>query len=109
MDWPEAHYHLIDKDNPVCEGLTLLPTPGHTPGHLSALVTFPDGRSVVLAADAINRISEPDEGFADAALPKAAMASFHRLRDTALQTGAEMIYGHEPSQWPLLPKGPRPW
>lgn len=109
MDWPAARYHLIDTETPVCEGLTLIPTPGHTPGHLSALVTLPDERSVVLAADAINRISEPAEGFADAVDPKAAMASFHRLTEIARQTGAEMIYGHEPSQWPLLPKAPGPW
>ncbi|MBL9053179.1 MAG: N-acyl homoserine lactonase family protein [Tabrizicola sp.] len=109
MDWPKARYHLIDSDTPVCAGLTLLPTPGHTPGHLSALVSLPDGRAVILAADAINRISEPDEGFADAADPAAAMVSFHRLQDIQRRTGAEVIYGHEPSQWPLLPKAPTPW
>lgn len=109
MDWPETTYHLIDAETPICEGLTLIPTPGHTPGHLSALVTLPDGRTVILAADAINRISEPDEGFADAVDPAAAMDSFHRLADLAHQTGAEIIYGHEPTQWPHLPKAPRPW
>lgn len=109
LDWPKASYHLIDTYTPVCEGLTLIPTPGHTAGHLSALVTLPDGRAVILAADAINRISEPDEGFADAVDPAAAMASFHRLTEVARQTGAGMIYGHEPSQWPSLPKAPTPW
>lgn len=109
MDWTDARYHLIDAETPVCDGLTLIPTPGHTPGHLSALVTLPDGRAVLLVADAINRISEPDEGFGDAVDPVAAMESFHRLQDIQRQYGAEMIYGHEPSQWPLLPKAPRPW
>ena len=71
MDWPEARSHLIDAETEVCEGLTLIPTPGHTPGHLSALVTLPDGRAVVLVADAINRISEPAEGFADRLVAKA--------------------------------------
>lgn len=109
MDWPAARYQLIDGAALVCEGLLLIPTPGHTPGHLSALVTLPDGRSLVLAADAINRRSEPGEGFADADDPKAAMASFHRLSEIASRTGAEVIYGHEPAQWPALPKAPRPW
>ncbi|HMS94398.1 MAG TPA: hypothetical protein PKA03_04125, partial [Tabrizicola sp.] len=54
-------------------------------------------------------ISEPAEGFADAVDPAAAMASFHRLQDIQRRTGAEVIYGHEPSQWPLLPKAPTPW
>ncbi len=109
MDWPEARYHLIDRDTPVCEGLTLLPTPGHTPGHLSALVMLPDGRAVLLAADAINRASELDEGFADAVDPAAAMTSYHRLTALAAEQRAEIIYGHEPSQWPNLPKAPQPW
>jgi len=109
MDWPKARYHLIDADTPVCEGLTLIPTPGHTPGHLSALVRLPDGRAALLAADAINRASEPAEGFADAVFPAAAMASYHRLTALAAEQRAEIIYGHEPAQWPHLPKAPQPW
>ncbi|NHB76532.1 N-acyl homoserine lactonase family protein [Rhodobacter calidifons] len=106
--WPDTTYHRIDTDTAVCEGLTLIPTPGHTPGHLSALVALPDGRRVILAADAINRASEPAEAFADAMDPAAAQASAARLM--ALVTpGTTLIYGHEPAQWPLLPKAPRPW
>lgn len=108
MDWPDATYHLIDADTPVCEGLTLIPTPGHSAGHLSALVTLPDGRSVILAADAINRASEPAEGFADADDPAAAQASANYLLSLA-PPEAILIYGHEPAQWPLLPKAPQPW
>ncbi|MBL9050657.1 MAG: N-acyl homoserine lactonase family protein [Tabrizicola sp.] len=108
MDWPKATYHLIDSDTPVCVGLTLIPTPGHTAGHLSALVTLPDGRSVILAADAINRVSEPAEGFADADNSAAAQASVNYLLSLA-PPEALLIYGHEPAQWPVLPKAPQPW
>jgi N-acyl homoserine lactone hydrolase len=105
IDWPKATYHLIDADTPVCEGLTLIPTPGHTPGHLSAILDLPETGRVILAADAINRASEPAEGFADATDPVAAHASARRL----LALGgpeALLIYGHEPSQWPTLRKAP---
>jgi N-acyl homoserine lactone hydrolase len=105
MDWPKAAYHLIDTDAPVCDGLTLILTPGHTPGHLSAIVTLPDGQRLILAADAINRASEPDEGYADAADPVTARASADRLLALGGQD-ATLIYGHEPSQWPGLPKAP---
>lgn len=108
IPWPEATYHLIDADTPVCEGLTLIPTPGHTPGHLSALVDLPDGRRVILAVDAINRASEPAERFADSMDPVASQASFARLQ-SLMTPGATLIYGHEPTQWPVLPKAPRPW
>lgn len=107
MEWPEARYRTITGQTAFCEGVTLLPTPGHTPGHLSAHMTLPDGRQVILAADAINRISEPAEGFADAKHPARAMDSYHLLGRLARDTGAAMIYGHEPSQWPDLPKAPQ--
>lgn len=108
IPWPQTTYHLIDADTPACEGLTLIPTPGHTPGHLSALVALPNGRHVILAADAINRASEPDEGFADAADPLAARASAEHLLSLA-PPDAVLIYGHEPAQWPRLPKAPQSW
>ena len=108
IPWPAATYHLIDADTPVCVGLTLILSPGHTPGHLSALLTLPDNRHVILAADAINRASEPAESFADADDPETARASADRLLSLA-PPDALLIYGHEPSQWPKLPKAPQPW
>jgi N-acyl homoserine lactone hydrolase len=104
LDWPNAAYHLIDTDTSVCEGLTLIPTPGHTPGHLSAILDLPETGGVILAADAINRASEPDEGFVDAVDPAAARASADRL--LALAPGALLIWGHDPAQWPRLRKAP---
>jgi N-acyl homoserine lactone hydrolase len=106
MDWPDARYHLIDTDTPVCKGLMLVPTPGHTPGHLSAILDLPQTGRVILAADAINRASEPAEGFSDAHDPEAARSSADRL---LAQGGPEalVIYGHEPTQWPGLRKAPK--
>jgi N-acyl homoserine lactone hydrolase len=104
LDWPDARYHLIDRDTPVCDGLTLIPTPGHTPGHLSAVLNLPETGPVILAADAINRASEPGEGFPDAVDPVAAKASADRL--LALAPDALLIWGHDPAQWPGLRKSP---
>ncbi|MCX7287266.1 MAG: MBL fold metallo-hydrolase [Rhodobacterales bacterium] len=104
MDWPDAAYTLIDTDTRVCHGLTLIPTPGHTPGHLSAILDLPETGRVILAADAINRASEPGEGFADALDPAAAKASADRL--LALAPGGLLIFGHDPAQWPTLRKAP---
>jgi N-acyl homoserine lactone hydrolase len=104
MDWPAADYRLIDGDTPVCQGLSLIPTPGHTPGHLSAILELPATGPVILAADAINRTSEPGEGFTDAADPAAARASADRL--LALAPGGFLIYGHDPAQWLTLRKAP---
>lgn len=104
LPWPDARYHLIDGDVPVCEGLTLIPTPGHTPGHLSAVLHLPETGTVILAADAINRASEPDEDFADAVDPAASRTSADRL--LSLAPGGFLIWGHDPAQWPTLRKAP---
>jgi len=106
--WPDATYQPIETDTPVCEGLTLIPTPGHTAGHLSAIARLPDKRAAILAADAINRASEPAEGFSDADDPATAKSSADRLLSLA-PPDALLIYGHEPSQWPTLPKAPQAW
>lgn len=102
MAWPEARHILISDDTPVCDGLTLIPTPGHTPGHLSAILALPCTGPVILAADAINRASEPAEHFADAQDPDAARASADRL----LAMPGLLIYGHDPAQWQSLRKAP---
>lgn len=109
MNWPRSEYLTIGAETELCQGITLIPTPGHTPGHMSAHLGLPDGRQIILAADAINRISEADEGFADAKDPGQAMQSYRLLMARAQATGAVIIYGHEPRQWPDLPKAPVPY
>lgn len=104
--WPETTYQTITADRTVCAGVTALPTPGHTPGHLSLSLVFPSGREVILAADAINRESEPAEGYSDAMDRTAAAASGARLLALQAARGAWLIWGHDPAQWPALPKAP---
>lgn len=102
IDWPPARYRLVDRPTWICRGLLAIPTPGHTPGHMSVLVRAPDGW-VMLAQDAINRLSEPDEGYPDAMDPDMARRSGTRLIRLARRRGARLICGHEPAD---LPAGP---
>ena len=44
---------LVDGETEYLPGITLLPTPGHTPGHQSLLVDLPDGRRLFYAADLV--------------------------------------------------------
>lgn len=102
LAWPAARYRTITRATEVCTGLRLIPTPGHTPGHLSVLAKLPGAR-LVLAADAINRASEPGEGFPDAMDQVAAATSARRLLRLARREGAEVIFGHDPAQALTLP------
>lgn len=108
IDWPEVETHLVNAETQLCTGVTLVPTPGHTPGHLSLVLTPASGGPVILAVDAINRATEPAEGFSDAEDPATARASADRLMALQRQTGARLIYGHDPAQWPGLAKAPLP-
>ncbi|MCB6179198.1 MBL fold metallo-hydrolase [Rhodobacter sp. Har01] len=105
-DWPDVPTLRIDGETRLCDGITLLPTPGHTPGHLSLLLELPGAAPILLAADAINRHSEPAEGFPDAEDPQTARASADRLLRLVSDRGARLVCGHEPADWPALPKAP---
>lgn len=106
LAWPQVETRRITEQTTLCGGLTVIPTPGHTPGHLSVLLTLPQTGPIILAADAINRASEPDERFADAADPATATRSAAHLLALQAQTSALLIYGHDPAQWPGLRKAP---
>ena len=108
FDWPAVETLRVEAEMDLCQGLRLIPTPGHTQGHLSLLVTPPESRPLLLTADAINRASEPAEGFPDAMDSAQARTSAQRLAAVQRETGAKMIFGHDPDQWRSLPKAPLP-
>lgn len=54
---PIAQRRLLDGDFEVAQGVTILATPGHTPGHQSVLIESTVGR-VVLAGQAVWRLRE---------------------------------------------------
>jgi N-acyl homoserine lactone hydrolase len=79
-------------------GLTLLSTPGHTPGHQSAVVELPRSGTCVLPFDA----GDLQENFDLEILPGesvddvAAMASILRLKAVTAQSAGRMILFHDP-------------
>jgi N-acyl homoserine lactone hydrolase len=106
MDWPAADYRPIDGDTPLCGGLALLSTPGHSPGHLSLMLDLPRTGAVILTGDAISRPAEPDEGMKGSWDEALALHHARRLQSLARDRGALLVYGHCPAQWPGLRKAP---
>lgn len=108
MSWPEdASYQLIDVDTEIAPGVTLLVTPGHSPGHLAVKARLTRTGTVILAGDAINRAEELETGVnSGASDPEAARESARRLVGMARDEGAFLIYGHDPEQWKTLRKAP---
>jgi N-acyl homoserine lactone hydrolase len=106
MDWPDRRYVTVTEDVTLAPGLRLLAVPGHVPGQLALLVHLPETGPVLITGDAISRPAEIGEGFDTALDPVLARHSAARLMALAAQTGAFVIYGHAPDQWPLLKKAP---
>ena len=57
VDAPGLSYELLDGEAEVAPGLTLIPTPGHAPGHQSLVIETPNG-TVVLAGQAVQSRAE---------------------------------------------------
>jgi glyoxylase-like metal-dependent hydrolase (beta-lactamase superfamily II) len=80
----ESRVELVDGETTVMPGIAMIPTPGHTPGHCSFLVTSGTERAVILG-DAIHcplQITHPEWEFSSDANPRAAQnAREHLLRE----------------------------
>jgi N-acyl homoserine lactone hydrolase len=99
LDWPDAEYRLVEADVEIVPGLRLLETPGHSPGHLSALVRLGETGPVLLAVDAISRRAELERTFnAGAWNEPLALESQRRLAELAQREQAWLVFGHDPDQ-----------
>ena len=108
MDWPaEGRCRLVDGDEELVAGVTLLATPGHSPGHLSLLVRLRESGVVVLACDAISREAELASGINGGASDnEAAGRSTERLLELVRRDEALLVYGHDPVQTGTLRRAP---
>ena len=107
IDWPEEQVYIeVEGDVELFPGLTLLETPGHTPGQMSLLVDLPDSGAVILASDTISRPEELEGRFEGYWRAELAEKSARRLMSLAAERDAFVIFGHCPEQWPTLKKIP---
>ena len=108
---PGIAWEVIDGDFEVMPGLSLLFTPGHTPGHQSALLVLPDGPPVILAAD----VGDLLQNFREERLPgeaaddAVALASLRRLSSLEQSLGARMLLTHDPEQIRTIRLAPLPY
>ena len=48
VDFPDARYEAVEGDREIVEGVSVLATPGHTPGHQSVTVRVGDGLVLIV-------------------------------------------------------------
>jgi N-acyl homoserine lactone hydrolase len=107
FDGPGVQFQPIAGDYELAPGVQLLETPGHMPGHLSLLVRLPQTGPFLFTVDAVytealwnsNRLGANRN-------EQEARQSMDRLRQIARETGARVIFGHDPKQWATLRHAP---
>jgi N-acyl homoserine lactone hydrolase len=72
VDFPEASYEAVEGDREIVEGVSVLATPGHTPGHQSVTVRTGDGLVLI-----VGQAAQDARAFATGP----ADASIERLRE----------------------------
>ncbi|MFD0147848.1 MBL fold metallo-hydrolase [Streptomyces sp. NPDC055721] len=92
-------------------GVTLLPTPGHTPGHQSVLVEHPGGRDVLVTGDLLVhavQLADPAVAYAHERDPATARASREELLARAAERGAVLATAHLTRPFVEAPEVPSP-
>jgi N-acyl homoserine lactone hydrolase len=92
VEFPEARYELVDGEHELLPGLRVIPTPGHTAGHQSAILETRQGL-VLLAGQAVQDRAEWDSGVLADALTE---ASYERLRGL---NPSQVFFGHDEASW----------
>jgi glyoxylase-like metal-dependent hydrolase (beta-lactamase superfamily II) len=88
------------EDESLPPGLQIMPTPGHTPHHVSVLVAGP--RPTILAGDTV--LSEDGHAKTRTMIPYS-RALFEASRERVLQAGALIVPGHGPAFLPRSAAG----
>ena len=105
IDFPGARYEQIAGDHEPFEGIRVVATPGHTPGHQSLVVETEEGLAVICGQAAYTAgewagDADPWEGRSRAPDQTSYDRSLERLR--ALEP-VRVFFGHDRLQWTAPP------
>ena len=97
FDYPLG-YRLIEGDCEICEGVYVLATPGHTPGHQSVAIRFENGNHLIVCGDAVYTYRNLEE-----AIPpgncfdyQMAILSLYKIGTLRKLLNSEILPSHEP-------------
>jgi N-acyl homoserine lactone hydrolase len=107
IDFP-LNYECREGDQILLPGISLIKTPGHTPGHQSVIVKTTSGNFYIFTGDAINTKENLDRGVLSSNnwSNAAALDSTHRLVHLSNLLGAPLMHSHDIVQWNNYKKAP---
>lgn len=110
LDQPGLEWRAIDGELDLFGdgAIRLIPTPGHSAGHMSLLLELEETGPVLITADAAD-----NRGQWDGLLPPRSLSSredaersLEHLRRLAQETDALVVFGHDPENWSGLRHAP---
>ena len=108
FDLPGYTWRLLDGDDEIAPGVTVLRTDGHTPGHQSLMVELPDRGPVILTGDACYWHEQVEKERVPGVVwnPTLALHSIKRIKTLARLTGARVYPSHDPEFWKTVKQAP---
>lgn len=100
-DYEGIDFELVDGDAEIAPGVSVIETPGHTWGTMSLRVDLPESGTKIFTSDAVYLGASwgpPAIGAAIVWDSVRWLESVDKLRRIAEETGAEVIFGHDPEQ-----------
>ena len=99
VDFRGSEWELVDGEVEVLPGIRVMPTPGHTPGHQSVVVTQSEGVDVIAA----QAVYDPDELEAEASTEPLTDAEAEATSESARRIKAagpiRVFFSHDPRVW----------
>jgi N-acyl homoserine lactone hydrolase len=93
------NWRVQPREYALVEGVQAVESPGHTAGHLSLLVTLPQGAPILLCGDAADLQENLDDevapGLCQNEQAGTALASIRKLKQIAADTGGEAWPNHD--------------
>lgn len=108
-DYADIDWETVSGDTQLLPGVTLLQTPGHTPGTMAMQVDLPDTGTMIFTSDAIYM----GDSYGPPVMPAAIVndlndfyASVEKIRGIAEKTDATVVFGHDAAQLRSMRRAP---
>jgi glyoxylase-like metal-dependent hydrolase (beta-lactamase superfamily II) len=100
-DYTGVEFETVSGDTELFPGVTLLETPGHTPGTMSLQLELADTGTMIFTSDAVYMKASYGPPVTGAAIVwdnQAWLRSVEKIRNIAERTDATVVFGHDPDQ-----------